>query len=133
MKFLQPPDWTEPRGYANGIMTELTAGSRLLFIGGQIGWNGRQLFETDDFALQAAQALRNIVAVMAEGGGKPEHITRMTWYVCDKAEYMAALRDVGRHYREIIGRPYPATPRSEARRVGKESVSEGRTRWLPYT
>src|SRR3546814_1047932 len=88
--------------------SDLTAGSRLLFIGGQIGWNGRQLFETDDFALQAAQALRNIVAVMAEGGGKPEHITRMTWYVYDKAEYMAALRDVGRHYREIIGRHYPA-------------------------
>src|SRR3546814_12902236 len=102
MKFLQPPDWTEPRGYANGIMTELTAGSRLLFIGGQIGWNGRQLFETDDFALQAAQALRNIVAVMAEGGGKPEHITRMTWY------------------------------RSEERRVGKECVSTCRSRGSPY-
>src|SRR3546814_11114996 len=104
MKFLQPPDWTEPRGYANGIMTELTAGSRLLFIGGQIGWNGRQLFETDDFALQAAQALRNIVAVMAEGGGQPENIPRTTRYVGDKAEYKAPLPDVGRPSPEINGR-----------------------------
>lgn len=108
MKILQPPFWTEPRGYANGIMTEMQAGSRLLFIGGQIGWNAQQEFETDDFAEQVGQTLRNIVAVLAEGGAGPEHIARMTWYVCDKKEYMESLQDIGRHYREVIGRHYPA-------------------------
>ncbi len=108
MNNLQPPGWLAPRGYANGIMAEMTVGSRLLFVGGQIGWNGQQQFETDDFAEQAGQALKNIVAVLKEGGAGPEHITRMTWYVCDKSEYVNALRDVGRHYREVIGRHFPA-------------------------
>ncbi|MBF6615346.1 RidA family protein [Pollutimonas thiosulfatoxidans] len=108
MKILQPPSWVEPRGYANGIMTEMKVGSRLLFVGGQIGWNEQQEFETDDFAEQVGQTLRNIVAILKEGGAGPEHITRMTWYVCDKQEYVAALRDVGRHYREVIGRNFPA-------------------------
>lgn len=108
MNTLQPPTWREPRGYANGIMTEMAVGSRLVFVGGQVGWNGQQEFETDDFAEQVGQALRNIVEVLKEGGAGPEHITRMTWYVCDKKEYVAALRDVGRHYREIIGRHFPA-------------------------
>ncbi|PLC50437.1 enamine deaminase RidA [Pollutimonas subterranea] len=105
---LQPPTWLEPRGYANGIMAEMGVGSRLIFVGGQIGWNGQQEFETDDFAEQVGQALKNIVAILQEAGAGPEHITRMTWYVCDKQEYTAALRDVGRHYREIIGRHFPA-------------------------
>lgn len=108
MKILQPPEWLEPRGYSNGVMTEMSAGSRLLFVGGQVGWNGQQQFETDDFAEQVGQTLKNIVAILKEGGAGPEHITRMTWYVCDKQEYAAALRDVGRHYREIIGRHFPA-------------------------
>lgn len=108
MNILQPPNWLEPRGYANGIMTEMNAGSRLLFVGGQVGWNGQQQFETDDFAEQVGQTLKNIVAILKEGGAGPEHITRMTWYVCDKQEYIAALRDIGRHYREIIGRHFPA-------------------------
>ncbi len=108
MNILQPPDWLEPRGYANGMMTEVVVGSRLLFVGGQVGWNGQQQFETDDFAGQVAQALRNIVAVLKEGGAGPQHITRMTWYVCDKKEYVAALREVGRHYRDIMGRNFPA-------------------------
>ncbi|TAL89992.1 MAG: RidA family protein [Candidimonas sp.] len=108
MTNLQPPDWLAPRGYANGIMTEVAAGSRLLFVGGQIGWNSQQQFETDDFAEQVGQALKNIVAVLKEGGAGPEHITRMTWYVCDKDEYVDALRDVGRHYRDVIGRHFPA-------------------------
>ena len=108
MNTLQPPDWLAPRGYANGIMAEMVVGSRLLFVGGQIGWNGQQEFETDDFAEQVGQALKNIVAVLKEGGAGPEHIARMTWYVCDKNEYVAALREVGRHYREVIGRHYPA-------------------------
>ncbi|PLC54777.1 enamine deaminase RidA [Pollutimonas nitritireducens] len=105
---LQPPTWLEPRGYANGIMTEMNVGSRLVFVGGQIGWNGQQQFETDDFAEQVGQALQNIVAILGEAGAGPEHITRMTWYVRDKNEYMAALREVGRNYREIIGRHFPA-------------------------
>lgn len=108
MKILQPPGWVEPRGYANGMMAELGVGSRILFVGGQIGWNEQQQFETDDFAEQVGQTLRNIVAVLKEGGAGPEHITRMTWYVCDKQEYVAALRDVGRHYREVIGKHFPA-------------------------
>jgi enamine deaminase RidA (YjgF/YER057c/UK114 family) len=108
MNTLQPPTWREPRGYANGIMTEMAVGSRLVFVGGQVGWNGQQEFETDDFAEQVGQALRNIVEVLKEGGAGPEHITRMTWYVFDKKVDVAALRDVGRHYREIIGRHFPA-------------------------
>lgn len=105
---LQPAGWTPPRGYANGMMAELQAGSRLIFVGGQIGWNGRCEFETDDFAAQVAQALRNVVAVLEEGGARPEHIARMTWYVKDKAEYVAAYPAIGAHYREIIGRHFPA-------------------------
>lgn len=108
MNVLQPPSWMEPKGYANGIMTEMKVGSRLVFVGGQVGWNEQQEFETDDFAEQVGQTLRNIVAILKEGGAGPEHITRMTWYVVDKQEYAAALRDVGRHYRDVIGRHFPA-------------------------
>lgn len=108
MKILQPAEWLAPRGYANGVMTEMRPGSRQLFVGGQIGWNGQQQFETDDFGAQVRQTLANIVAILAEGGARPEHIVRMTWYVTDKAEYVAAYPEIGRHYRELIGRHYPA-------------------------
>ncbi|ANN79586.1 RidA family protein [Bordetella flabilis] len=108
MQILQPPDWLPPRGYSNGVLAELRAGSRLVFIGGQIGWNGDQQFESDDFADQTRQALANVVAVLAQGGGRPEHITRLTWYVTDRDEYVAAYRAIGSHYREIIGRHFPA-------------------------
>jgi enamine deaminase RidA (YjgF/YER057c/UK114 family) len=108
MNILQPPEWAPPRGYANGTMTEMQVGSRLLFVSGQIGWTGKCEFETDDFALQVAQALRNIVAVLEAGGARPEHITRMTWYVKDKAEYVGAYGAIGQHYRAIIGRHFPA-------------------------
>ncbi|OZI77453.1 RidA family protein [Bordetella genomosp. 12] len=108
MKILQPPDWLAPRGYSNGMMTEMTVGSRLLFVGGQIGWNGQQVFETDDFALQVRQTLENIVAILKEGGAGPQHIVRMTWYVKDKDEYVAAYPEIGKHYREVIGRYFPA-------------------------
>ena len=108
MKTLQPPDWLAPRGYANGILTEMTVGSRLVFVGGQIGWNGQQQFESDDFAEQVRQALANIVAILAEGGARPEHIVRMPWYVTDKQEYVAAYPAIGKHYRELIGRHFPA-------------------------
>lgn len=108
MKILQPPTWTEPRGYANGTMAEMQVGSRLIFVGGQIGWNAQQQFETDNLAEQVGQALQNIVDVLKEGGAGPEHITRMTWYVVDKQEYNAQLREIGKQYRDIIGRHFPA-------------------------
>lgn len=108
MKILQPPDWLAPRGYSNGMMAELTVGSRLLFVGGQIGWNGQQQFETDDFALQVRQTLENVMAILKEGGAGPEHMVRMTWYVKDKQQYVAAYPDIGRHYREVVGRHFPA-------------------------
>jgi enamine deaminase RidA (YjgF/YER057c/UK114 family) len=104
MKVLQPPGWAQPKGYANGIAARGT----LVFVGGQIGWNAAQQFDSDDFVEQAAQALRNVVAVLAEAGGRPEHIARMTWYVLDKREYLASYRALGAVYREIIGRHYPA-------------------------
>src|SRR5262249_35469929 len=108
MKTLQPANWAAPRGYANGMMAELTVGSRLIFVGGQIGWNAQCEFETDDFALQVAQALRNVVAVLEAGGARAEHIARMSWYVKDKAAYVAAYKAIGQHYRDIIGRHFPA-------------------------
>jgi enamine deaminase RidA (YjgF/YER057c/UK114 family) len=108
MQILQPPDWLPPRGYSNGILTELRPGSRLVFIGGQIGWNAAQRFESDDFAAQTRQALINVVAVLAEGRGRPEHLTRLTWYVTDRDEYVASYPAIGAHYREIIGRHFPA-------------------------
>lgn len=108
MKILQPPDWMAPRGYSNGVLTEMQVGSKLVFVGGQVGWNGQQQFESDDFADQVRQALLNIVQIMAEGGAKPEHIVRMTWYVTDKKEYVAAYPGIGKHYRELIGRHFPA-------------------------
>ena len=106
MHVLQPPDWKPPRGYANGI----EADGRLIFVAGQIGWNGQSEFETDDFAGQVRQALANIVAVLAEAGARPEHLTRMTWYITDKREYLASLREVGNAYREIIGVHYATMP-----------------------
>ena len=104
MKFLQPPDWTPPKGYANGIAARGTT----VFVGGQIGWNGQQQFESDDFIDQTAQTLRNIVAVLKEGGAGPEHIVRMTWYVVDRNEYNSRLVELGAVYREVIGRHFPA-------------------------
>jgi len=99
MKVLLPEGWPRPKGYANGV----TATGRQVFIAGMIGWDAQGVFHTDDFAGQAQQALQNIVEVLREAGGKPEHIVRMTWYVTDKREYLAAGREVGRAYRELIG------------------------------
>ena len=100
---LQPPDWAEPRGYANGIL----ARGDLLFVGGQIGWNAQQRFESDDFVAQTRQTLQNIVAVLKAGGAGPEHMVRMTWYIVDRVEYNARLKEVGMVYREVIGRNFP--------------------------
>jgi enamine deaminase RidA (YjgF/YER057c/UK114 family) len=101
---LQPPGWKPASGYANGI----AASGRMVFTGGLVGWNAEGVFEADDFVGQAGQALRNIVAVLAEAGARPEHLVRLTWYVTDKAEYLAGLRALGAVYREVIGRHYPA-------------------------
>ena len=104
MKTLTPPDWLAPKGYANGVM----ARGSLLFVGGQIGWNAQQQFESDDFIAQTRQALLNIVAVLRAGGAGPEHMVRMTWYVIDRQEYSARLKELGAVYREVIGKNFPA-------------------------
>jgi len=102
---LLPEGWAKPIGYANGI----AARGRLVFVAGQIGWNPATCeFETDDFAAQTEQTLRNVAAVLREAGAGPEHIARMTWYITDKPAYLAARRDIGRAWREILGRIYPA-------------------------
>lgn len=104
MKFLQPPGWVRPRGYANGVAARGTT----VYVSGMIGWDGQGVFHTDDFAGQTRQALQNIVEVLAEAGARPEHVVRMTWYVLDKREYVAAWPEIGRAYREIMGAHYPA-------------------------
>jgi enamine deaminase RidA (YjgF/YER057c/UK114 family) len=104
-QFLQPPGWAKPRGFSNGVVAP---SGRLVFIAGQIGWTGEGKWEASDFAGQFRQALQNILDVLKEAGGAPEHIVRLTWYVVDKQEYLAALHAVGRAYRELMGRHYPA-------------------------
>jgi enamine deaminase RidA (YjgF/YER057c/UK114 family) len=103
-EILLPDGWDKPKGYANGIV----ASGRQVFVAGQIGWNAQCKFETDDFVAQVEQALRNVVAVLAVGGAGPQHITRMTWYILDKKEYLARGREVGEAYRRVIGRHFPA-------------------------
>ncbi len=103
MQILQPPGWLKPRGYSNGV----AAAGRIVFVSGQVGWNNGK-FESTDFVGQARQALANVVAVLAEAGGRPAHIARMTWYVVDKREYIESQAALGRAYREIIGSNYPA-------------------------
>ncbi|MBI5900129.1 MAG: RidA family protein [Rhodocyclales bacterium] len=103
-RVLQPPGWAPPKGYANGI----EARGRVIAISGQVGWDSQCRFHSSDFVAQARQALENIVAVLAEAGGSPEHLIRMTWYVLDKREYLAAYRQLGTVYREVIGRNFPA-------------------------
>lgn len=101
---LQPPGWAHPKGYSNGIAAE----GRLVITAGQIGWNPETgQFETDDFAAQTAQALKNVVAVLREAGAEPRHIVRLTWYITDKAGYLAAQREIGRAYREAMGKHFP--------------------------
>lgn len=104
MKFLQPPGWAPAKGYANGVAARGTQ----VFVGGQIGWNALQQFESDDFIAQTAQALRNVVAVLQEAGADPSHMVRMTWYIVDRVEYNARLKELGAVYREVIGRHFPA-------------------------
>jgi enamine deaminase RidA (YjgF/YER057c/UK114 family) len=101
---LHPKSWKPALGYSNGIAAE----GRMIFTGGMVGWTGDQRFESDDFVDQVRQALQNIVAVLAEGGAGPEHIVRLTWYVTDRHEYLSRLKELGRAYREVLGRHYPA-------------------------
>lgn len=101
---LQPKGWKPPSGYANGIV----ATGPTIFVGGQIGWNAEQVFESDDFVEQVRQALQNIVAVLAEAGAGPQHIVRLTWYVTDKRDYLAEPKALGAAYRSVLGRHFPA-------------------------
>ena len=111
MEFLQPASWPRPTGYANGV----AAKGRMVFVSGMVGWDAHGAFPGDDFAGQARQALANVVAVLAEANALPEHIVRMTWYVTDKREYVAAYPQIGVAYRELIGRHFPAMTAVEVR------------------
>jgi enamine deaminase RidA (YjgF/YER057c/UK114 family) len=104
MKILQPPSWARPRGFSNGV----AAKGQMIFVSGTVGWDREGKFVSNEFVGQARQALKNIVEILAEAKAKPEHITRMTWYVINKKEYLAASKELGAVYREIIGSHYPA-------------------------
>ena len=104
MKFLQPPDWSRPQGYSNGVATK----GNLVFLSGMVGWNAQGVFESNDFTAQVRQALLNIVEILKQANARPEHIARMTWFVLDRNEYLTAAKETGAVYREIIGRHYPA-------------------------
>jgi enamine deaminase RidA (YjgF/YER057c/UK114 family) len=104
MQILQPPAWAKPKGFANGIAVR---GGTTVYIAGQVGFTGQGEWREKAFAGQFRQALGNILDVLAEAGGRPEHIVRLTWYVLDKAEYLASLQEVGAAYRELMGRHYP--------------------------
>jgi enamine deaminase RidA (YjgF/YER057c/UK114 family) len=104
MQILQPKEWKRPKGYANGVVAQ----GRMIFLAGQVGWDTHEQFGTDSFAGQAEQALGNIVTILAEAGAGPEHLVRLTWFVVDKAEYLASSEATGEAYRRIIGRHFPA-------------------------
>jgi enamine deaminase RidA (YjgF/YER057c/UK114 family) len=101
---LQPPGWPRPKGYACGV----SATGTIVFVSGQIGWDENGRFATHDIAGQVRQALRNVVAVLAEAGARPQHVARMTWFVTDKHEYLGAQREIGQAYRDVMGAHYPA-------------------------
>lgn len=101
---LHPAGWVPAKGYANGIAARGTQ----IFVGGQIGWNAQQQFESDDFIDQCRQTLQNVIAVLQAGGAGPEHMVRMTWYVTSRDEYNARLKELGAVYREVVGKHFPA-------------------------
>ena len=103
MQILQPPGWVRAKGFSNGIV----ASGRLVFIAGQVGWTGQGEWKEKSFAGQFRQTLQNILEVLAQAKGRPEHIVRLTWYVIDRDEYLASLKEVGAAYRELMGRHYP--------------------------
>ena len=100
---LQPPGWVQPKGYSNGVVVR----GRQVYVGGQIGWNAQAQFESGLLSDQVRQALTNIVAVLAEGGGRPEHIVRLTWFITNRDEYLAQQKEIGAAYREVMGRVFP--------------------------
>jgi enamine deaminase RidA (YjgF/YER057c/UK114 family) len=104
MTILQPAGWPRPKGFSCGVSGEGT----VVFVSGQIGWDEQGRFTASDVAGQVRQALRNVVAILAEAGARPEHVARLTWYVTDKHEYLAAQREIGEAYREVMGRHFPA-------------------------
>jgi len=118
MKTLLPPGWKRPSGYTNGIV----ASGPTVFVGGQIGWNAEQVFESDDFVAQTRQALENVAAVLAEAGAKPEHVVRLTWYVTDKREYAARLTEIGAAYRSVMGRNFPTMTLVEVRSLVEDAA-----------
>lgn len=103
MEFLQPNGWKPAKGYANGVVAQ----GRMVFLGGQIGWNEEQQFESDDFIEQFRQTLSNIIVLLAEAGGGPEHLVRLTWYITDRDAYLNSQKEMGAVYREVIGRHFP--------------------------
>jgi enamine deaminase RidA (YjgF/YER057c/UK114 family) len=105
VKILHPRGWAAPIGYANGVAA---ASGRIVFVAGQVGWDERQKFQSEQIAPQFEQALKNVLAVLAEAGGRPEHVCRMTAYCCDKPGYLAARRELGAVWRRLMGRHYPA-------------------------
>jgi enamine deaminase RidA (YjgF/YER057c/UK114 family) len=102
--FLNPRGWKPAKGFSNGVVAE----GRMIFLAGQVGWNAEQKFESQDFVAQARQALANIVTLVAEAGGQPQHITRLTWFVLDKQEYLSRLRELGEVYRSVMSKHFPA-------------------------
>jgi enamine deaminase RidA (YjgF/YER057c/UK114 family) len=102
--FLHPRGWKPAKGFSNGVVAE----GRMIFLAGQVGWNAEQRFESTDFVAQARQALANIVTLVAEAGGRAEHITRLNWFVLDKQEYLSRLRELGEAYRGVMGKHFPA-------------------------
>lgn len=104
IRLIQPEGWAPAKGYANGIAARGTQ----IFVGGQIGWNAQQQFETDDFIEQVHQTLRNVADVLRAAGAGPEHMVRMTWYVIDRVEYNARLKELGGVYRDVMGKNFPA-------------------------
>jgi enamine deaminase RidA (YjgF/YER057c/UK114 family) len=104
LEFLHPRHWKRAKGYANGVVAE----GLTVFVAGQIGWNAAQKFESEDFVAQVRQALENVVAVIQEAGGAAAHVTRLTWYITDKKEYLSRLTEVGEAYRSVMGRHFPA-------------------------
>jgi enamine deaminase RidA (YjgF/YER057c/UK114 family) len=102
-EFLQPPGWAAPKGYSNGV----AASGRQVYLAGQIGWNESQQLVSSRFAVQVRQALQNIVTLLAQAAGRPEHLVRLTWFVTNLDEYRAEVKDIGAAYRDVVGRHYP--------------------------
>lgn len=111
LQILRPPGWAKPKGYAYGVV----ARGRMVFIAGMIGWNPQGVFESDDFVGQTRQALQNILETLAEAGGRPEHLVRLTWFITSKQEYLASLDALGAAYREVMGRHFPTMSVVEVR------------------